>query len=107
MLAINANTKHPDAAWKLVAFLTAGAVHRLLHDPVPGAASLLKAIEFGRRAEGFAEQLTTTPAPGAPMPSGPVPIGAMWNAIGRAFGTALSGQKSPEEAGRALDASAS
>ena len=51
--------------------------------------------------KGFAEQLGYARTWG-PYADGPAPIGAMWNATGRAFGAALAGQKSEEAAAAEL-----
>ena len=63
--------------------------------------SLLKKIDFGAPLKGFAEQFEYARTWG-PYADGPVPIGTMWNLTGRAFGTALSGQSTPEEAAKSL-----
>jgi multiple sugar transport system substrate-binding protein len=102
MLVINGNTKHPKEAWELVKYLASENVFaKHYRTQFPAQKSLLKQVDFGPELKGFAEQLQTARTWG-PYASGPVPIGTMWNEVGRAFGTALSGQQSPEEASKAL-----
>jgi multiple sugar transport system substrate-binding protein len=102
MLVINANTKHPKEAWELVKYLASENVFaKHYRTQFPAQKSLLKQVDFGPELKGFAEQLQTARTWG-PYASGPIPIGTMWNEVGRAFGTALSGQQSPEEASKAL-----
>ena len=94
MLVINANSKHPDAAWKFVKFMASQPVFAdYYRTQFPAQTSLLKQIDFGAPLKGFAEQLPDARTWG-PYASGPVPIGTMWNATSRAFGKALSGQVS-------------
>ena len=51
--------------------------------------------------QGFAEQLGYARTWG-PYSDGPAPIGAMWNATGRAFSAALSGQRTEQQAAEEL-----
>lgn len=102
MLIINANTKHPQEAWKFVKFMASEVVFsKYYRTQFPAQSSLLKKVDFGPELKGFAEQFEFARTWG-PYASGPVPIGTMWNLTGRAFGTALSGQSSPEDAAKDL-----
>lgn len=102
MLGINANTEHPEIAWKLVEFMTRGDVlTRYYENQFPAQKTLLKSIEFGPALGGFAEQLTLARSWGA-YSDGPAQIGRMWNAAGRAFGSAFIGERSYEEAAAEL-----
>lgn len=102
MLVINANTKHPDQAWKFVKFMASEQVFaKYYRTQFPAQKSLLKKIDFGAPLKGFAEQFEYARTWG-PYADGPVPIGTMWNLTGRAFGKALSGQTSPEQAANDL-----
>jgi multiple sugar transport system substrate-binding protein len=102
MLVINANTKHPEQAWKFVKFMASEQVFaKYYRTQFPAQNSLLKKIDFGAPLKGFAEQFEYARTWG-PYASGPVPIGTMWNLTDRAFGTALSGQSKPEEAAKGL-----
>ena len=102
MLVINANSKHPDAAWKFVKFMASQAVFAdYYRTQFPAQTSLLKQIDFGAPLKGFAEQFPYARTWGA-YASGPVPIGTLWNVTQRAFGKALSGQESTENAAKEL-----
>lgn len=98
MLAINANTAHPKAAWKLIQFLNSKAVFAgAYRSQFPARRSLLKSIDFGKAMKGFAVQMQHTRTWGA-YANGPVPIGTLWNLTDRAFGAALSGQTAVQSA---------
>jgi multiple sugar transport system substrate-binding protein len=102
MLVINANTKHPEQAWKFAKFMASEQVFaKYYRTQFPAQNSLLKKIDFGAPLKGFAEQFQYARTWG-PYADGPVPIGTMWNLTDRAFGTALSGQSAPEEAAKGL-----
>ena len=102
MLVINANSKHPDAAWKFVKFMASQSVFAdYYRTQFPAQTSLLKQIDFGAPLKGFADQFPYARTWGA-YASGPVPIGTLWNVTQRAFGKALSGQESTENAAKEL-----
>jgi multiple sugar transport system substrate-binding protein len=102
MLVINASTKHPEAAWKFVRYMASEDVFaKYYRTQFPAQRSLLKKVDFGAELKGFAEQLEYAQSWGA-YASGPVPIGTLWNLAGRAFGTAMSGQRSPDDAAKDL-----
>ena len=102
MLGINANTEHPEVAWKLVEFMTREQVLQDYYgNQFPAQKTPLGSIEFGPTLSGFAEQLTLARSWGA-YSDGPAQIGSMWNDTGRAFGSAFIGEKSYEEAATEL-----
>ncbi len=102
MLGINANTEHPDIAWKLIEFMTREQVLVDYYgNQFPAQKTPLRSIEFGPALGGFAEQLTLARSWGA-YSDGPAQIGEMWNDTGRAFGSAFIGEKSYEEAAAEL-----
>src|SRR5579871_9590 len=102
MLVINANSNHSEQAWKFVRFMASQQVFaKYYRTQFPAQTSLLKTIDFGAPLKGFAEQFEHARTWG-PYASGPVSIGTMWNATGRAFGKALSGQEAPEDAANEL-----
>ena len=102
MLGINANTENPEAAWKLVEFMTREDVlTKYYGNQFPAQKTPLESIEFGPALGGFAEQLTLARSWGA-YSDGPAQIGKMWNAAGRAFGSAFIGERSYEEAAAEL-----
>ncbi len=101
-LGINANTKHPDEAWKLVQFLCSEKVFKEYYTSYyPSQYSLLKVLPFPKEMEGFRAQYSAARSWG-PYSSGPVAIGAMWNQTSRSFGSAFIGEKSYDEAGQEL-----
>lgn len=102
MLGINANCKNPKEAWKLVLFLASEPIFTEFYTTqFPAQRTLLNKVDFGPELKGFAEQLGLARTWG-PYSDGPAPIGAMWNLTGRAFGSALSGQVTPEAAATEL-----
>jgi multiple sugar transport system substrate-binding protein len=102
MLVINANTAHAEAAWTFVKYMATEEVFaKYYRTQFPAQQSLLKKVDFGPEQKGFAEQLQYSRSWG-PYSTGPIPLGVMWNLTGRAFGTALSGQRSTDEAAKDL-----
>jgi multiple sugar transport system substrate-binding protein len=102
MLVINANTAHAEAAWTFVKYMASEEVFaKYYRTQFPAQKSLLKKVDFGPELKGFAEQLQYSRSWG-PYSTGPIPLGVMWNSTGRAFGTALSGQRSTDEAAKDL-----
>ncbi len=98
MLGINANTKHATEAWRLVEFLSRkGLFTSAYKSQFPAQRSLLQEIDFGPEMKGFAEQMQHARSWGA-YADGPAAMGTMWNLTGRAFGAALSGQTSVDQA---------
>ena len=98
-LVVNANTDAPEAAWKLVQFLTSAPLFENYYtNQFPAQKSLLSQIDYREEETGFATQLADhTRTWGAYAESG-VGVGPLWNVTSRAFGTALSGQSSLDEA---------
>ena len=98
-LVVNSNTKHPEESWKLLQFLTsAGLFEKYYTNQFPAQKSMLSEIEYRDEELGFSEQLANnTRTWGAYAESG-VGVGPLWNVTSRAFGTALSGQTSSEQA---------
>ena len=102
MLGINVNSKNPAEAWKLVEYLASEPIFTKYYTTqFPAQTSLLKKVDFGKEMQGFAEQLGYARTWG-PYSDGPAPIGAMWNATGRAFSAALSGQRTEKQAAEEL-----
>jgi len=102
MLGINVNSKNPAEAWKLVEYLASEPIFTKYYTTqFPAQTSLLKKVDFGKEMQGFAEQLGYARTWG-PYSDGPAPIGAMWNATGRAFSAALSGQRTEQQAAEEL-----
>lgn len=93
-LVVNSNTDEPEAAWKLVQFLTAAPLFETYYtNQFPAQKTLLAQIDYRDEEKGFAAQLADhTRTWGAYADSG-VGVGPLWNVTSRAFGTALSGQQ--------------
>lgn len=104
-LVVNANTKHPEAAWKLVQFLTSAPLFEKYYtDQYPAQKSLLRTIKYRPAEEGFAKELADHTRTWGAYSASPADIGQMWNATARAVGSALSGQTSATQAsGELLD----
>jgi multiple sugar transport system substrate-binding protein len=102
MLVVNANSKYPQESWKLIRFLASEPIFTQYYTAqFPAQRSLLKNVNWSPELKGFAEQLGYARTWG-PYSDGPAPIGAMWNATGRAFSAALSGQRSEQSAAEEL-----
>ena len=102
MLGINVNSKNPAEAWKLIEYLASEPIFTKYYTTqFPAQTSLLKKVDFGKEMQGFAEQLGYARTWG-PYSDGPAPIGAMWNATGRAFSAALSGLRTELQAAEEL-----
>jgi multiple sugar transport system substrate-binding protein len=101
-LGINANTQHPDAAWKLVQFLKSKPIFTDYYtSQFPARKSMLSTLNFAPGMQGYAQQLQNARSWG-PYSDGPVPINTMWNATGRAFGSAFIGELSVDQASEQL-----
>lgn len=98
-LVVNSNTDEPEAAWKLVQFLVSAPLFAKYYtDQFPAQKTLLSQIHYRKEEMGFAKQLAYhTRTWGAYAESG-VGVGPLWNVTSRAFGTALSGQSSLDQA---------
>jgi multiple sugar transport system substrate-binding protein len=101
-LAINANTRYPEAAWKLVQFLKSKPIFTDYYtSQLPARKSMLRTTDFGPGMQGYAQQLQNARSWG-PYADGPMPINTMWNATGRAFGSAFIGELSVDQASAQL-----
>lgn len=97
-LAINANTKHPDEAFKLVQYLIGPEIYaRYYVGQWPAQKSLIARIQRPASHSGYPEQLKHARQWGA-YSSGPVAIPTMWNAVGRAVGSVFTGEKTSRAA---------
>lgn len=99
-LAINANTKNADAAWKLVQYLNTAPVFQppFYSSQFPARKSLLASVKFQPAETGFAKQLADHTRTWGAYSESPAPLGQLWNLTNRAFGSALSDQKTPDAA---------
>jgi len=102
MLGIGANTENPEMAWKLIEFLTREkSLATYYPNQLPAQYSILKTIDLGEQLSGFPAQMEHARTWGA-YADGPASIATMWNATGRAFGSAFIGELSYEEAAQKL-----
>jgi len=100
MLSISQNSKYPEQAWKLIRFLTTPEPTFTKHytnyvqaqRPVMSYERLPQEI-----APGYTDQIKTARSWG-PYVLGPVSIQFMWNAVGRAAGSAFIGEKTSKQA---------
>lgn len=99
-LAISANSKNVDAAWKLVQYLNTAPIFSppFYSSQFPARRSLLQSVKFQPAEAGFAKQLADHTRTWGPYSESPAPLGQLWNLTDRAFGAALSDQKTPEAA---------
>lgn len=103
-LAISANSKNPDAAWKLIRFLTTPDptftkyYTNYVQPQRPVMSYDRLPAEIG---PGFTAQLQTARSWGA-YNNGPVSIPFMWNAVGRAAGSVFIGEKTSKQAATEL-----
>lgn len=101
-LVINANTQDPQAAWKLVRFLSRQDFFTTyLTSQLPANKALLSAMDLGPGMGGYAQQLQQARTWG-PYADGPVAIGTMWNEVGRDFGAMFVGEMTADQAAQRL-----
>lgn len=105
MLGMSPNVKNPEAAWKLIQFLTQPdpTFTKFLTNYTPSQHAAVAARKYPEGMEGFGEQMKTARSWGA-YATGPVAIPFMWNATGRAAGAVFIGEKTPAQAGAELHA---
>jgi multiple sugar transport system substrate-binding protein len=95
-LCINANTEHPEEAWKLMQFLVSWEFFQKYNTGYyPAQYALLKQRPFPPEMKGFAEQFTRGARSWGPYARGPASIASMWNQTSRSFGSAFIGEKTP------------
>lgn len=102
-LVVNANTEHPDDAWKLVQFLT--SAHLFEHyytNQYPAQKTLLHEIKYAPEEAGFAAELSDHTRTWGAYADSSADLGQMWNVTARSVSTALSGQKTSAEAAEEL-----
>jgi multiple sugar transport system substrate-binding protein len=98
-IAINANTKYPEEAYKLVQYLSTPEIFssKYYAGQWPAQRSLIAKIQRGPSHSGYPEQLKLARPWGA-YSTGPVAIPTMWNAVGRAMGSVFIGEKTSKAA---------
>ncbi|HEX5078460.1 MAG TPA: extracellular solute-binding protein [Geminicoccaceae bacterium] len=101
MLGINANTEHPEEAYRLVQYLISWPIFADYYPQWPAQTSLIGRIERGPSHAGYSEQLLKARSWGA-YSTGPVDIPTMWNWVGRGAGAVFIGEKTPLEASQEI-----
>jgi multiple sugar transport system substrate-binding protein len=104
MLVISANSKNPEAAWKLVQFLSQPdpTFTTYYNNYVQAQKPLLNYTRLPEEiTQGFSEQIKQSRSWG-PYGTGPVAIPFMWNAMGRAAGSVFIGEKTSKVAAAEL-----
>ncbi len=103
MLGIGASTRYPEQAWKLIEFLNKPDPTFTRHytNYTPAQLAALEARTWTPDLLGFPAQLRTARSWG-PYGTGPVTIPFMWNAVGRAAGSAFVGEKTSAQAAQEL-----
>ena len=102
-LVINSSTKHPKYAWLLLKHLISpNILNKYYVNQMPANKSGLAFVKFAEHEKGFAKQYAEHTRSWGPYARGPAPIGQIRNTLGRAFGSAISGQKTSEEAANTI-----
>ena len=102
-LVINSSTKHPKYAWLLLKHLISpNILNKYYVNQMPANKSGLAFVKFAEHEKGFAKQYADHTRSWGPYARGPAPIGQIRNTLGRAFGSAISGQKTSEEAANTI-----
>lgn len=103
-LAISANSKNPEAAWKLIRFLTTPdpTFTKYYTNYVQPQRPIMNYDRLPSEiSAGFTAQLQTARSWGA-YNNGPVSIPFMWNAVGRSAGSVFIGEKTSKQAATEL-----
>jgi multiple sugar transport system substrate-binding protein len=102
-LCVNANTEHPEEAWKLMQWLNSWEFFESYNTAYyPAQNSLLAKRPFPEEMQGFRDQFEKGARSWGPYARGPAAIATMWNQTSREFGAAFIGQKTPVEAANDL-----
>ena len=102
-LCVNANTEHPEEAWKLMQWLNSWEFFESYNTAYyPAQEALLAKRPFPEELQGFRDQFEKGARSWGPYARGPAAIATMWNQTSREFGAAFIGQKTPLEAANDL-----
>lgn len=99
-LGVNPNTENPEAAFKVVAYLTRADVMSQLPQ-YPAQTSLLNELSFPDSEVGFAEMIPKA-VTFKRYTDSPIPLPGLAEATTREYAAVFSGQKTPEEAAQDL-----
>ncbi|MGH1478656.1 MAG: ABC transporter substrate-binding protein [Geminicoccales bacterium] len=98
-LCVNANTEHPNEAWKLMQWLNSWEFFDNYNTGYyPSQQALLAKRPFPEEMVGFQKQFTEGARSWGPYARGPAAIAQMWNQTSRSFGAAFIGEKTSMEA---------
>lgn len=102
-MCVNANTEHPDEAWKLMQWLNSWEFFDKYNTGYyPSQQALLAKRPFPEEMIGFQKQFTEGARSWGPYARGPAAIAQMWNQTSRSFGAAFIGEKTSMEAAEEL-----
>lgn len=102
-LCVNANTEHPEEAWKLMQWLNSWEFFENYNTGYyPSQQALLAKRPFPDEMIGFQKQFTEGARSWGPYARGPAAIAQMWNQTSRSFGAAFIGEKTAMEAAEEL-----
>jgi len=102
-MCVNANTEHPEEAWKLMQWLNSWEFFENYNTGYyPSQQALLAKRPFPEEMIGFQKQFTEGARSWGPYARGPAAIAQMWNQTSRSFGAAFIGEKTSMEAAEEL-----
>jgi len=102
-VCVNANTEHPEEAWRLMQWLNSWEFFESYNTAYyPAQQSLLARRPFPPEMQGFSDQFTKGARSWGPYARGPAAIASMWNQTSRSFGAAFIGEQTSQEAAEEL-----
>ncbi|GLQ55873.1 ABC transporter substrate-binding protein [Devosia nitrariae] len=99
-LGINPNTEHPEEAWAFVQYLL-GPDTFATYNQYPAQKSLVAELDFPESEAGYVEMMPVAQTYERYI-SSPIAVSSMTALVNREFGAVFSGQRSPEEASKAI-----
>lgn len=102
-ICINTASKQPEAAWKLMQWLSSADFWAKYNSAYfPAQKALLEQKPFPAELVGFQRQFVDGTRSWGPYARGPAVIGSMWNQTSRSFGAAFIGEKTDLQAAQEL-----
>lgn len=99
-LTINANTKHPDAAWQFVKYLASPATFKT-YNQYPASKSALRSLNVPKAEQGFVEQLPHSQS-FARYTGAAMTVSSIQQLVNQQFSAVYSGQRKSSDAAQAL-----
>ena len=99
-LGINANTKHPEAAWQFVKYLASPATFKT-YNQYPASKSILQSLDVPKSEQGFVKQLPHSQSFARYVGSA-MTINSIQQLVDQQFSAVYSGQRSSSDAAQAL-----